>query len=87
MGHAAEMPEFRRLGLRLVVEPDGDGYPKIGRHTQFSAPQHLFKIPMYVADYLFDSATYPLAKRRSPKYVADRIKRVCEKGLKDEDAG
>lgn len=80
------IPSFRKAGLKLTKSPwqhiEGKtlflvsykGFP------DFEGVKEFFKLDNFdEADYLFSSEYYPLNMRKSPKFVANRIRSYIKK--------
>ena len=83
MGHAAQMPTFRRLGLRLVhrdehIDPNGVPFTALvlGDKTDFDAAAALFGLSVWEAESLFnvDSDAWTGVDPRTPADVAGEIR-------------
>lgn len=84
MGWATTMPEFRKLGLRLMAEHRDDRavacIVKKGVITasHFNAAKEIFDFPHRIAEVLFDPSEYEHDQRDDPKYVIARIKDLIQ---------
>jgi hypothetical protein len=92
-GFAASIPSFKKQGLRVVE--DGDYYDndtnkeviqyelKYAGYESLEAAEKFFYLEDWEdADYLFFPGCYPENKRKSAKYVANRIRSYVNSGGK-----
>jgi len=79
MGHACDIPAFKRVGLKLMTRYDML-CPALGRLIAFDAAAKLFSITHYQATCLFSPIGY--GRQRGPGVVAKRIRRFVANGGK-----
>lgn len=82
VGWGCAMPEFQKLGLRMMVNVDEftSFYPKFKDFTGFDAVSEFFDISERAAKYLFDIESYDYGEPTSAKYVATRIRKFVDEG-------
>lgn len=86
MGHAATMPFFRKLGLKLSRFGVGTGVPAIRGVYGLSAAVEIFGIEWAEADYLFGGISLTGSHDHStPKQVARRIRQFVKRGGPPDD--
>lgn len=83
-GHAASVPEFRELGLRLGVNGVNGGwrFPFFGKHAGYSAMAVLFDIPVSNARQIFGASGSMLGAARhwTPKKAASVLRKYVATG-------
>lgn len=82
-GWAATVPEFRRLGLRLMTSGTDQGYVALVKDGEVCASgvgaiEELFGIDEDEFNHLFNARAYPMHDRAKPKAVAKRIRKFVE---------
>ena len=74
VGHACEIPSFRRAGLRMTVLNDDGATPEFGGELGFRAAALFFGISDCDSCFLFSPSSSRLGDGATPKRVAEHIR-------------